>query len=622
MCGFVGVFNPTELTTSEELWILRALSLIEHRGPDDAGHWTGMNHCASLGHQRLAVIDLTNGGHQPMHSQDLNLHLVFNGEIYNYMELKEELEFNGHVFFTNSDTEVLLNAYLAWGDECVNHLNGQFAFGILDGEKEQIFLARDRAGEKPMYFAQFESGSIIFGSELKTLVHHPKTNSEIDVENLREFLTRGQLRSERSILKGIQKLLPAHTAIFNLKTNQVRVRQYWKPKYVESPSKRSSLNQLSEDLEVLLTQAVDRQFVSDVPVGVLLSGGLDSSIITALASKTHGPVQTFTAAFSDSRELNEAAHAKLVSDYFNTIHHEIEILIPSLEVLELLGSNFDEPIFDPSVIPTYLLSKEIKKFCTVAIGGDGADELFGGYKHYSRALQTLGIQSFLPKGLRQVLSLAGSRLIPLGKPGHARFRQLIQDYYPFDPQEERMFESNTADRILGISSERSRTILPSKDHFSSETDLVAGLCNHDFYNYLPNDILVKIDRCSMLSSLEMRSPFLDVDVINFALGLVPGNLKATRSKRKILLNNLGRQILPKEFDFERKLGFIPPTTKWGLNHEWQEFMKSYLLSEKQSIFEKSILKEYFANLKNQPLLVDRLLMLTLFEIWRQNNVFS
>jgi asparagine synthase (glutamine-hydrolysing) len=622
MCGFVGVFNPKKLTTSEELWISQALSLIKHRGPDDSGRWTGMNHCVSLGHQRLAVIDLTNGGHQPMHSQDQKLHLVFNGEIYNYVDLKEELESEGFVFFTNSDTEVLLNAYLAWEDECVNHLNGQFAFGILDENKGQLFLARDRAGEKPMYFAQLVSGSIIFGSELKTLAHHPETNSVVDIENLREFLTRGQLRGERSILKGIQKLLPAHTAIFNLKTNHLKVSQYWKPRQVELHSSRDNLKQLSKNLEVLLTQAVERQFVSDVPVGVLLSGGLDSSIVTAIASKSQGSIQTFTAVFSDSRELNEAVHAKLVADHFDTIHHEVEILIPPLEVLEFLGSNFDEPIFDPSIIPTYLLSKEIKKFCTVALGGDGADELFGGYKHYSRALQTLEIQSFLPIGLRKVLSLVGSRLVPLGKPGHARFRQLIQDHYPFDPQEERMFELDTADSILGISCERRSTMIPNRKHFSLESDLVTTLCNHDFYNYLPNDILVKIDRCSMLSSLEMRSPFLDMDVMNFALGLVPGNLKATKNKRKILLNDLGRQILPREFDFERKLGFIPPTTKWGLTHEWQEFMKSYLLSEKQNVFEKPILKEYFADLENQPLLVDRLLMLTLFEIWRQKNVFS
>jgi len=622
MCGFVGVFKPKELTTSEEVWISEALSFIKHRGPDDVGLWTGMNQCVSLGHQRLAVIDLTNGGHQPMHSQDLKLHLVFNGEIYNYLELKEELESSGFIFFTNSDTEVLLNAYLAWGDGCVNHLNGQFAFGILDENRGQLFLARDRAGEKPMYFAQFVSGSIIFGSELKTLAHHPEANSEIDLENLWEFLTRGQLRGERSILKGIQKLLPAHTARFNLKTNQVEVSQYWKPRHVEIPPERGNLKQLSKDLEMLLTQAVQRQFVSDVPVGVLLSGGLDSSIITAIASKSQSPIQTFTAVFSESRELNEAVHAKLVADYFETIHREIEISIPPLEVLEFLGSNFDEPIFDPSVIPTYLLSKEIKKFCTVALGGDGADELFGGYKHYSRALRMLEIQTDLPIGLRKVLSLVGSRLVPLGKPGHARFRQLMQDHYPFDPQEERMFELNTADRILGIPSGRSSAIMPNRERFSLELDLVTTLCSQDFYNYLPNDILVKIDRCSMLSSLEMRSPFLDVDVMEFALRLVPGTLKATNNQRKILLTHLGRQILPEEFNFERKLGFIPPTTKWGLTHEWQEFMKSYLLSERQNIFEKSILRKYFSNLKNQPLLVDRLLMLTLFEIWRQKTFFS
>ena len=620
MCGFVGAFNSMALTPSEELWISEALSLIKYRGPDDVGHWTGMNQQVILGHQRLAVIDLTNGGHQPMHSQDLKLHLVFNGEIYNYIELREELESKGFEFSSESDTEVLLNTYLAWGEKCVNHLNGQFSFAIFDENRGQLFLARDRAGEKPMYFAQLANGSIIFGSELKTLVHHPEIYSEIDIENLKEFLTRGQSRGDQSMLKGVQKLLPAHTAVFNLRNNQVLISRYWTPQYIESPSQKSDLKYLSAKLEVLLTQAVERQFVSDVPVGVLLSGGLDSSIITAIAQKTRSSIQTFTAVFSEAQELNEADHAKFIADYFNTVHHEIEILKPSLEVLEFLGSNFDEPIFDPSVIPTYLLSKEIKKFCTVALGGDGADELFGGYKHYSRALQTLKVHKTLPLGLRKILSISGSRLIPLGKPGHARFRQLIEDHYPFDPQKERMFDSSTAEMMLGISGEHKRDVISKREDFSSDIDLVATLCNHDFYNYLPNDILVKIDRCSMLSSLEMRSPFLDTDVMDFALKLVPGNLKATKNSRKILLTHLGKRLLPDNFDFERKLGFIPPTTKWGLSHEWQEFMKGYLLSEKQNVFEKSILHEYFTNMKNHPLLVDRLLMLTLFEIWRQKNV--
>lgn len=620
MCGFVGVFNSMALTPSEELWISEALSLIKYRGPDDVGHWTGMNQQVILGHQRLAVIDLTNGGHQPMHSQDLKLHLVFNGEIYNYMELREELESKGFEFSSESDTEVLLNTYLAWGEKCVNHLNGQFSFAIFDENREQLFLARDRAGEKPMYFAQLANSSIIFGSELKTLVHHPEISSEIDIENLREFLTRGQSRGDQSILKGVQKLLPAHTAVFNLRNNQVLISRYWTPQYIEAPSQKSDIKYLSAKLEVLLTQAVERQFVSDVPVGVLLSGGLDSSIITAIAQKTRGSIQTFTAVFSEAQELNEAVHAKRIADYFNTVHHEIEILKPSLDVLEFLGSNFDEPIFDPSVIPTYLLSKEIKKFCTVALGGDGADELFGGYKHYSRALQTLKVHKTLPRGLRKMLSISGSRLIPLGKPGHARFRQLIEDHYPFDPQKERMFDSSTAEMMLGISGGHKRDVISKRERFSSDIDLVATLCNHDFYNYLPNDILVKIDRCSMLSSLEMRSPFLDTNVMDFALKLVPGNLKATKNSRKILLTHLGKRLLPENFDFERKLGFIPPTTKWGLSHEWQEFMKGYLLSEKQNVFEKSILNEYFTNMKNHPLLVDRLLMLTLFEIWRQKNV--
>lgn len=620
MCGFVGAFNSMALTPSEELWIPEALSLIKYRGPDDVGHWTGMNQQVILGHQRLAVIDLTNGGHQPMHSQDLKLHLVFNGEIYNYIELREELESKGFEFSSESDTEVLLNTYLAWGEKCVNHLNGQFSFAIFDENREQLFLARDRAGEKPMYFAQLANSSIVFGSELKTLVHHPEISPEIDIENLKEFLTRGQSRGDQSILKGVQKLLPAHTAVFNLRNNQVLISRYWTPQCIEAPSQKSDIKYLSAKLEVLLTQAVERQFVSDVPVGVLLSGGLDSSIITAIAQKTRGSIQTFTAVFSEAQELNEAVHAKRIADYFDTVHHEIEILKPSLEVLEFLGSNFDEPIFDPSVIPTYLLSKEIKKFCTVALGGDGADELFGGYKHYSRALQTLKVHKTLPRGLRKILSISGSRLIPLGKPGHARFRQLIEDHYPFDPQKERMFDSSTAEMMLGISGEHKRDVISKRERFSSDIDLVATLCNHDFYNYLPNDILVKIDRCSMLSSLEMRSPFLDTDVMDFALKLVPGNLKATKNSRKILLTHLGKRLLPENFDFERKLGFIPPTTKWGLNHEWQEFMKGYLLSEKQNVFEKSILHEYFTNMKNHPLLVDRLLMLTLFEIWRQKNV--
>lgn len=613
MCGILGIANAAGLSDEDYQWISPGLKLLEHRGPDDSGQWSSSDMKVAIGHRRLSVIDLSSRAHQPMHSKDSHLHLTFNGEIYNFQELKAELETFGHLFSTTSDSEVLLASYKQWGTECLKFLRGQFSFAIVDEKGKRLFLARDRAGEKPLYFVGLDNMSFAFASEAKVLLAHPRSARAVSAPALSTYLIYGFAPSGRSIISGVSKLLPGTYLNLDLTTGTSQIATYWKP---PSPKRKfKDAEEVLSELKSLLVNAIERQFIADVPVGILLSGGLDSSIVTALASEKIGKVKTYTATFPEDPTLNEARHAKLVADYFSTEHSEFEIRRPSLDLIEYLGSNFDEPIFDSSLIPTYLLSCQIQKTCTVALGGDGADELFGGYRHYSRALQLIRLQRLIPGIGLQGISALGRHLFPFGKPGSAYISQLTDPKALRDPMLNRMFDVKTAKKVFPW---LSTTVLEEQSQWVVE-DPIDSLMRLDFRQYLPNDILVKIDRYSMLTSLEMRSPFLDEDVVAYAHAQIPSHLKVAKAGGKIILNTLGKEILPPDFTFGRKLGFIPPVIRWGLTPEWISFMKGYLLAPDQIIFDKAALSLLFQQIEKKPLLVDRLLSLTLFEIWRKKN---
>jgi asparagine synthase (glutamine-hydrolysing) len=350
-----------------------------------------------------------------------------------------------------------------------------------------------------------------------------------------------------------------------------------------------------------------------------LSGGLDSSIIATLAARKNSEIRTFTAIFPESKELDESIHAKLIADSITSKHSELEIRKPSLDLIEFLASNFDEPILDPSLIPTFLISREIREYCTVALGGDGADEIFGGYSHLSRSLTLRKLHGFMPEFFSRSISELGQAFIPFGVPGNALLRAFGTRMTDPQPQFERMFDEKNANKLIRdfLSSETKN--VGQNPRKSSESEFLDSLLRQDFMNFLPNDILIKLDRYSMLNSLEIRAPFLDVDIIEFAFREVPAEYKVQGGKRKILLTELGKQILPKSFQHERKMGFIPPVMQWGKTDEWQEFMKGILFSPNQILFDKGVIRNYFESSRKRPLLIERLLTLSMFEIWRSKN---
>ena len=379
MCGIVGIASRSSKIVPDLLisaWILR------HRGPDDAGLWQSPDGRVGLAQRRLAIIDLSPCGHQPMVDTFGQLCITFNGEIYNYLDLRRELVARGHHFRTASDTEVILEAYRAWGVDCLSHLNGMFAFCLYDSAAQRLFLARDRAGEKPLFYWH-TPGHLVFASELKALMADPAFPRRLDLQALDYYLAYGYVPGEMCILQGVRKLAQGQAMTYDLETDTPRVWRYWQLREPPSPAD-VSVDDLSAELETLLEDSVRRQLIADVPVGVLLSGGIDSSLVTAMASRVSStPVKTFTISFPGHGAYDEGPYARLVAEYFGTQHTELVAEPAAVELLPALAWQYDEPMADSSMVPAYLVARLVRQHATVALGGDGGDELFGGYPHYS-----------------------------------------------------------------------------------------------------------------------------------------------------------------------------------------------------------------------------------------------
>ena len=375
MCGVVGVGSKTLAAQNDVL--MHMCDTMSHRGPDDAGLWVSKDGCVALAHRRLAIIDLSPGGHQPMTDEKGDLCIVFNGEIYNYREVRGALEEAGFRFKTASDTEVILTAYRAWGVDCLAKLNGMFAFGLYDRVRQRMFLARDRAGEKPLFFAHLP-GRFMFASELKALMADPTFPRELDLTSLQYFLAYGYVPGEMCILKGVHKLGQGQALLYDLTADSIQRWHYWDLP-LPGPQTAISLADLESELESLLLDSVRLRMIADVPVGVLLSGGIDSSLITAMAARVSAtPVKTFTISFPGHGAYDEGPYAKMVAEHFGTEHMELVAEPASVKLLPDLARQYDEPMADSSMVPTYLVSRLVRQHATVALGGDGGDELFGG----------------------------------------------------------------------------------------------------------------------------------------------------------------------------------------------------------------------------------------------------
>ncbi len=614
MCGIVGIVNTQQVPVSPEILDSMRDRLV-HRGPDSCGSWISSSRQVGLAHRRLAILDLSPGGHQPMLLQSGGLAISFNGEIYNYKSLKQELEQLGHRFSSNSDTEVLLGAYQQWGQSCFERLVGMFALAIWDENRQELILARDRAGEKPLYY-WLNSTGLKFSSELKSILLLPEAPRRLQPSAFSFFLAYGYVPNTQCILQEVAKLPAAHYAVYRPGDGTLSTKPYWSLPSRQSLELDKHPEELLQEFHQLLQDAVRLQLQADVPVGVLLSGGVDSSLITAVAAAVSGrQVKTFTVTFPGFAKFNEAPFAKQVADHFGTEHHELIGHEPSAELLTQLATQYDEPFADSSQIPTYLVSKLIREHATVALGGDGGDELFGGYPHHAWA-QLRPYLTRLPSIVRGPVRWAIEKL-PIGTRGRnyakAMFgdpRQRIADFNTFFDHAQRGQLLN--DRSLVGAPELLKIALQDPS-FS----LLQNSTRTDFSTYLPGDILVKVDRASMLASLEVRAPFLDHRLIEFAFSQVPDALRASPARTKILPKMLASRLLPASLPLERKQGFSIPIDSW-MRGPWRGTVESVLLDPSNTAFNRSYLERLLKLQKDGLGLGNHLFMLFMFEQWRQS----
>jgi asparagine synthase (glutamine-hydrolysing) len=619
MCGVIGIASNRQIPYTEILG--RSRDAMYHRGPDSAGEWWSSDKKVGLAHRRLSIIDLTETASQPMHNEDRDLCIVFNGEIYNYQELRKELKTKGIHFQSNSDTEVILACYKIWGTDCLSHLNGMFAFALFDSKAGKLFLARDRAGEKPLFYS-YKNNQLQFSSELKGLLEDKTFNRKIDYDSLNKYLAEGFVSGQHSILEGANKLPPAHAMTFDVNTGYLHIWNYWTLPQTEHYGTQPNESGLLAELEQLLEDSVRRQLIADVPVGILLSGGTDSSLVTAMAARVRPKIMTFTVRFPEFASHDESEYARLIANHFQTEHHELDAHASSVDLLPKLAKQYDEPLIDSSMIPTFLVCEMIRQHCTVALGGDGGDELFGGYRHYNRLLWLQAKAKKIPLSIRNTLVKSLQNKLPIGYSGRNWLQAFGTDLASHVPLIASYFDFHFRKKLIGA---RAKEVLVNdggKDNLRNGMDLLQRATRTDFLNYLPEDILVKVDRASMLNSLEVRAPMLDYRLIEFAFDKVPSCLKAAPDQRKILLKKLAGRILPPQFDSSRKQGFAIPLSSWLQKKKWKDFFQQVLLDKHQTLFDHSMIEEMFKEQNKGYNNGERLFGLLMFELWRKEYNIS
>jgi asparagine synthase (glutamine-hydrolysing) len=545
--------------------------VMTHRGPDEQG--TAVVGRAAMGMRRLSIIDLA-GGQQPVYNADRTKLIVFNGEIYNYRELRKDLEVRGHVFRTNSDTETIISAYQEYGRDCVRHLRGMFAFAIWDDADQSLFIARDRVGKKPLFYALTPSGEFFFGSELKVLLTHGGISREIDRGALDAYLTFGYVPEELCIFASVKKLEPGHFLTF--RNSEIKTEKYWDLDFSAEPITDSE-EKVAEDLLERLRDAVRVRLVSEVPLGAFLSGGVDSSAVVGLMSQLMGsPVKTFSIGFNED-SFDELKYARIAAKHFGTDHHEFTVTPDVVEMVDELVWHFDEPFADSSSLPTYMVSKMARDHVTVVLSGDGGDELFAGYSRYVTDRKRSGLER-LPRSIRQHLIRPLSEALPHGTRGKnylfnisldaaARYIDSISHFN--GPQKRKLYSGATRTKMNG-SFARGEALFRQIAANSGTDDPIENLLYLDTKTYLPSDILTKVDRMSMAASLETRSPLLDQDLIEY-VARIPSELKLKGSETKYIFKRAVEGFVPREILYRQKQGFGVPIGDW-INSQLKERM--------------------------------------------------
>ena len=578
MCGFCGILRFKGNIDVDPSMIARMSATLRHRGPDDAGIYVEGQ--IGLGHRRLSIIDIA-GGHQPMKSHGLGplQVIVYNGEIYNYLTLRRELEGLGHTFRTASDTEVLLAAYREWGDNCIDRLRGMFAFAIWDEAKKVLFLARDRMGIKPLYY-HLGKDVLVFASEVGAILASTMVHSALEESSLDSFLTLGYMPCPGTTFKDILKIMPGHTMTVDADGN-VKTNRYWNFNRIEPA--QFSFAEARDRLDALLMESVRMRLMSEVPLGVFLSGGLDSSAVTALMCRVGSQrVRTFSVGYEGHDEDSELPFARKVADLFGTEHHEF-ILRPYdfLDSIPQMVRMAEEPLVETPAIPLYQIAKEAKAHATVLLSGEGGDEVFAGYSLYRKMLD---IDKF---------GIAGKL-----------FASIPDSFLPGDKLKKyaNWLSSSVAVRYRGTSSDLTERIkglfyspeflkYTQENNYLDETfhkwfedveqcDSLSQLLYVDSKTWLPDDLLLKADKMTMAASVELRVPFLDHKIVEFASSL-PANYKIRNGDGKYILKKLMEKYLPKEIVYRKKMGFTVPTQRW--------FAKDLLGPAKDIIFSKRLM---------------------------------
>ena len=606
------------------------LRAMRHRGPDGEG--VVGDDRAALGAVRLAIID-PSGGHQPISNEDGTVWIVFNGEIYNFRALRRQLEHLGHRFATRSDTEVIVHAYEEFGAECVLHLNGIFAFAIWDQRRRSLFVARDRLGVKPLFYTVTEH-SLIFASELKVILRHPRVAPKVDLVSLNDYLTFEYVPTPRSMIKGVRKLPPGHT--LTVEGGRVTVDQYWDVRLERSETGRRSESEYARELVERLAESVRRELVSDVPIGVLLSGGIDSSAVAVAAARQYsGRLHTFTAAFDDP-SFDESRYARTVAHRLGTDHHELVVGADQLlGLVPRLGELVDEPLGDSSFVPTYLLCRFVREHVKVVLGGDGGDELFAGYPTYQAHRLIEYYEMVVPEPVRRDVVPRVIRRLPTsfdnisldfklkrfigarGAPVGTRHHQWLGSFTPDETRAVLEPWATVDERdVFEVVSQHQRRCAAS--------EAVNQLLYWDMKMYLEGDILQKVDRASMASSLEVRVPLLNGALVEWATTL-PHDLKLRGFTTKYLFRKALGRILPPEITARRKKGFNMPVARW-LAGPLRELVEDTLAEPRlrtSGFFRpaavRQLLDEHYARRRDNRKLIWTLLI---FQLWYDNLTAS
>jgi asparagine synthase (glutamine-hydrolysing) len=625
MCGIAGFTLWKEFTFDVPQTLAAMTDALTHRGPDDEGAYIDAG--VALGSRRLSIIDLVSGK-MPIHNEDQSLWIVFNGEIYNFPELRAELVAKGHIFLTNTDTEVILHLYEEHRENCVSRLNGMFALAIWDTQAQALFLARDRLGIKPLHYLEYPGG-IIFASEIKAILKHPLVEPQLDFSALSKYLTYDYIPAPHSLLKGIQKLGPGHVLVCTRKG--LNIRQYWDLPIQEDGISYKREEEHVEEVVTRLRESVRKRLISDVPVGVLLSGGIDSSAVALFAAQQYpGRIQSFSIGFEEP-SFDESRYAQKIARLIGADHHH-QVLSSQrmLEVIPDVIRLLDEPMADASIIPTYLLSQMTAQFVKVALGGDGADELFAGYPTY-QAHKLVTYYSVLPYQIRELINRMAQRL-PVSHRNISfdfKIKQFLKGMGvsseirfflwmgAFLEQEKRQLFSPEAWEQLAYTNPFEDIIQYVRDSkLLKEFERILYLM---MKLYLQDDILVKVDRASMAHSLEVRVPFLDYTFVEYVAGL-PTIYKLRGLTTKYVLKKAMQPLLPKEIVYRKKKGFGIPLAQW-LNGPLKDLLLTYLDAErirKAGIFNYAyisrLLEEHFAYKSDHR---KQLWPLLVFEMWRE-----